>query len=181
MLGVLGVGEGEDNMTAGTNQHRIPCTDERVERLKTLHAEGLSMAEIALDLGGVSRNAVIGKSKRLNLKLRRIVGDGVKFRRPRNRQAVRIHPKAMYGRPQVETASLMPQIAPGQPCRSPPSVWKELVDLAPGDCRYPFGDESTTYLFCASEIADGAYCATHAARCFNYRPAPRLDRGFMAE
>ena len=35
-------------------------TDERVEQLKKLWAEGLSASQIAAQLGGVSRNAVIG-------------------------------------------------------------------------------------------------------------------------
>ncbi|MBP8939426.1 MAG: GcrA cell cycle regulator, partial [Agrobacterium sp.] len=42
-------------------------TDERVEKLKKLWAEGLSASQIAAQLGGVSRNAVIGKVHRLNL------------------------------------------------------------------------------------------------------------------
>jgi GcrA cell cycle regulator len=42
-------------------------TDERVERLKKLWAEGLSASQIAAQLGGVSRNAVIGKVHRLCL------------------------------------------------------------------------------------------------------------------
>ncbi|MEP4560994.1 MAG: GcrA family cell cycle regulator, partial [Nitratireductor sp.] len=40
-------------------------TDERVELLKKLWAEGLSASQIAAQLGGVSRNAVIGKVHRL--------------------------------------------------------------------------------------------------------------------
>ena len=42
-------------------------TDERVEQLKKLWAEGLSASQIAAQLGGVSRNAVIGKVHRLHL------------------------------------------------------------------------------------------------------------------
>ncbi len=42
-------------------------TDERVERLKKLWNEGLSASQIAADLGGVTRNAVIGKVHRLGL------------------------------------------------------------------------------------------------------------------
>ena len=42
-------------------------TDERVEKLKKLWSEGLSASQIAAQLGGVSRNAVIGKVHRLNL------------------------------------------------------------------------------------------------------------------
>src|SRR6186713_2052734 len=42
-------------------------TDERVEQLKKLWADGLSASQIASQLGGVTRNAVIGKVHRLNL------------------------------------------------------------------------------------------------------------------
>ena len=45
-------------------------TDERVELLKKLWAEGLSASKIAAQLGGVSRNAVIGKVHRLKLSSR---------------------------------------------------------------------------------------------------------------
>ncbi|MEL6267169.1 MAG: GcrA family cell cycle regulator [Pseudomonadota bacterium] len=42
-------------------------TEERVERLKELWNEGMSASKIAKELGGVTRNAVIGKVHRLGL------------------------------------------------------------------------------------------------------------------
>ena len=45
-------------------------TDERIERLKTMWAKGATASQIAEDLGGVSRNAVIGKAHRLGLEQR---------------------------------------------------------------------------------------------------------------
>src|ERR1700754_4502834 len=42
-------------------------SDERVEQLKSLWTEGLSASQIARALGGVTRNAVIGKVHRLGL------------------------------------------------------------------------------------------------------------------
>lgn len=42
-------------------------TDERVELLKKLWGEGQSASQIAKELGGVTRNAVIGKVHRLGL------------------------------------------------------------------------------------------------------------------
>ncbi len=42
-------------------------TEERVEQLKTLWTEGLSASQIARVMGGVTRNAVIGKVHRLGL------------------------------------------------------------------------------------------------------------------
>lgn len=45
-------------------------TDERIERLKKMWAEGATASQIADELGGVSRNAVIGKAHRLGLEQR---------------------------------------------------------------------------------------------------------------
>ena len=45
-------------------------TDERVETLKRMWAEGQSASQIAKELGGVTRNAVIGKAHRLGLQSR---------------------------------------------------------------------------------------------------------------
>src|SRR5215470_8051732 len=42
-------------------------TDERVELLKKLWSDGLSASQIAAQMGGVTRNAVIGKVHRLSL------------------------------------------------------------------------------------------------------------------
>ena len=45
-------------------------TDERVELLKKLWSDGLSASQIAAELGGITRNAVIGKAHRLGLQSR---------------------------------------------------------------------------------------------------------------
>ncbi len=45
-------------------------TDERINQLKTMWEKGLTASQIAEELGGVSRNAVIGKAHRLGLKSR---------------------------------------------------------------------------------------------------------------
>jgi GcrA cell cycle regulator len=45
-------------------------TEERIERLKSMWTEGATASQIAEDLGGVSRNAVIGKAHRLGLESR---------------------------------------------------------------------------------------------------------------
>ena len=45
-------------------------TDERIERLKELWTKGMTASQIADELGGVSRNAVIGKAHRLGLQAR---------------------------------------------------------------------------------------------------------------
>src|SRR6185503_9091565 len=45
-------------------------TDERIEQLKELWTQGMTASQIADELGGVSRNAVIGKAHRLGLQAR---------------------------------------------------------------------------------------------------------------
>jgi GcrA cell cycle regulator len=45
-------------------------TEERIDRLKAMWADGATASQIAEDLGGVSRNAVIGKAHRLGLEAR---------------------------------------------------------------------------------------------------------------
>ncbi|MGZ8282285.1 MAG: GcrA family cell cycle regulator [Allosphingosinicella sp.] len=45
-------------------------TDERIERLRELWSQGVTASQIADELGGVSRNAVIGKAHRLGLQSR---------------------------------------------------------------------------------------------------------------
>jgi GcrA cell cycle regulator len=64
-------------------------TDERVERLKKLWADGLSASQIAAQLGGVSRNAVIGKVHRLNLPGRAKSGGQASVRTKRTTAAPR--------------------------------------------------------------------------------------------
>src|SRR5258706_4654742 len=48
-------------------QKTMMWTDERVELLKKLWSDGLSASQIAAELGGITRNAVIGKVHRLGL------------------------------------------------------------------------------------------------------------------
>src|SRR5215204_245413 len=45
-------------------------TDERIERLRAMWTKGATASQIAEELGGVSRNAVIGKAHRLGLESR---------------------------------------------------------------------------------------------------------------
>lgn len=45
-------------------------TDERIEQLRTMWSKGMTASQIAEELGGVSRNAVIGKAHRLGLQSR---------------------------------------------------------------------------------------------------------------
>ena len=74
-------------------------TDERVETLKKMWAEGQSASQIAKELGGVTRNAVIGKVHRLGLSNRVAAGEDAAEAAP-----VVAAPAAAAATPRVEPA-----------------------------------------------------------------------------
>ena len=82
-------------------------TDERVETLKTMWAEGKSASQIAKELGGVTRNAVIGKVHRLGLS-NRVGGPD----RPED-ELMPLDPPAIDPHPEAEAEPAAPR--PGAP------------------------------------------------------------------
>lgn len=86
-------------------------TDERVETLKRMWAEGQSASQIAKELGGVTRNAVIGKVHRLGLSNR--VGPGAKDE-DASEEVVAAAPKA-----EAPAAAARPDPAPVRPDPGP--------------------------------------------------------------
>src|SRR5947209_17519794 len=87
-------------------------TDERVERLKKLWADGLSASQIAGELGGITRNAVIGKVHRLGLS-RRAKSPSSAAPRPRKPRVhshrLRASPPSVRGHPGHAHASQPPR------------------------------------------------------------------------
>src|SRR4051794_16531834 len=81
--------------------------DERVETLKKLWAEGLSASQIATELGGITRNAVIGKVHRLGLS-GRAMSPTTANPRPRKERAhsrmIRVTRPAVLGNSGLATA-----------------------------------------------------------------------------
>jgi len=102
-------------------------TDERVETLKRLWLDGLSASQIAKQLGGVTRNAVIGKVHRLGLS-GRATTSRMKTHRP-NRQrmaannAKRAAVKPRFAQPQTGNPALRASTSPkpSRTCRWPRS------------------------------------------------------------
>ncbi|AZV79175.1 GcrA cell cycle regulator [Parasedimentitalea marina] len=87
-------------------------TDERVELLKKMWGEGQSASQIAKELGGVTRNAVIGKVHRLGLSNRNSTG-AAKAAEPKEKPAVAAKPKVPPKvQPKTEPARPIP---PAQP------------------------------------------------------------------
>ena len=110
-------------------------TDERVELLKKMWGEGQSASQIAKELGGVTRNAVIGKVHRLGLSNRASGGKseakakpGAKAEaKPRASRAKAAKPaKAAAPKPEAEakpvTPARKPIIPAGQPLPPQPSA-----------------------------------------------------------
>ncbi len=77
-------------------------TDERVEKLKTMWAEGKSASQIAKELGDVTRNAVIGKVHRLGLSNRNAAAAKTPRTPPEKPAAKVASPK---GKAKAETAA----------------------------------------------------------------------------
>ncbi len=99
-------------------------TDERIDQLKSLWEKGLTASQIAEELGGVSRNAVIGKAHRLGLKSRPSPvksGDSKKKAAPKKVvKAAEAPPKPRTG---SGTGSATP---PPPPLRAPPDEFASL-------------------------------------------------------
>jgi GcrA cell cycle regulator len=90
-------------------------TEERIERLKKMWHDGATASQIAEELGGVSRNAVIGKAHRLGLEQRPSPvkpGEEKEARKPAPAAAA---PKPAAPKP----APAAPSAAPGTPHAAP--------------------------------------------------------------
>lgn len=164
-------------------------TDERVEQLKKLWSEGLSASQIAGRLGGVTRNAVIGKVHRLGLS-GRATTSRMKTHRPRTRtrtaaaakRAVAKSPRfAQIGNPAVR-ALYQPEAEPFVPAAEelviPTAERKTIQTLVECSCRWPIGDpQQPDFHFCGKTKVPGLpYCEFHARRAFQPPQPRRRDR-----
>ncbi|MEM9348776.1 MAG: GcrA family cell cycle regulator [Pseudomonadota bacterium] len=104
-------------------------TEERVELLKKLWGDGQSASQIAKELGGVTRNAVIGKVHRLGLSNRSVAGNPVAKVKPASQ------PKQETARNQSETAKNKTSVAAGQKAKS--AAPAKLPQILSADQRLP--------------------------------------------
>lgn len=157
-------------------------TDDRVDLLKKLWAEGLSASQIAGRLGGVTRNAVIGKVHRLGLS-GRATTSRMKSHRPRNRvpgTAKRASKTkfANTGNPALR-ALYHPDAEPFMPASEelniPAAERKDIQSLEANHCRWPIGDpQHPEFHFCGKGKVPGLpYCEHHARRAFQPPQARR--------
>lgn len=148
-------------------------TDERVEQLKSLWTEGLSASQIARVLGGVTRNAVIGKVHRLGLAGR---ASPNRVERPRMPLAPKISVRAHHHMPE-------PPVVEEDPLILDDGSHATVLTINDRMCRWPIGDPSADeFHFCGRKPKTGSpYCEAHARKA--YQPAQLRrdrDKGRMA-
>jgi len=157
-------------------------TDERVELLKKLWSDGLSASQIAAELGGITRNAVIGKVHRLGLSGRaKSTSAGVpRPRKSRSSHILRIGRSAIRGNTALAHAydleieaepELIDNIIPiGQR--------RTLLELNEQTCRWPVGDPgSGDFFFCGGQtVVSLPYCAYHCRLAYQPASDRRRDR-----
>jgi GcrA cell cycle regulator len=159
-------------------------TDDRVDLLKKLWAEGLSASQIAGRLGSVTRNAVIGKVHRLGLS-GRATTSRMKSHRPRQRMAAKRLAKSRYatiGNPALRalyTAETNVYLPPTEELVIPVAERKSIQTLTEVTCRWPIGDpQNTEFHFCGKNKVPGLpYCEFHARRAFQPPQSRRRERG----
>ena len=140
-------------------------TDDRVATLSKLWADGLSASQIAAELGGVTRNAVIGKVHRLGLSGRAKPANtsARKLKSPtRSGNSYNSRPRALRTTNGRATPS-MPARPAIEDIPVPECKKIDLVDLTEKTCKWPHGDPSTDdFHFCGNTPKEDApYCEYH--------------------
>ena len=170
----------------------ISWTDERVESLKKLWQEGLSASQIAVRIGGVTRNAVIGKVHRLGLS-GRATTSRQKSHRPRRPAAATQKRLASSTKPRfAQTGNTAfralyqgdaeAYVPPVEELVIPEKERKYITTLTDNCCRWPIGDpQHSDFHFCGKGKVTGLpYCEFHARRAFQPPQARRRDSAFQA-
>ena len=172
-------------------------TDDRVDILKKLWAEGLSASQIANRLGGVTRNAVIGKVHRLGLS-GRTTTSRAKAPRPRRRTAPKtantgsgsggggyrtsgnLALKTYYDTDAVAETQLMP--SPVEELIIPVEERASILTLKESMCRWPIGDPGDSdFHFCGrSSDQSTPYCEFHSRVAYQPPQSRRRDKNTTA-
>ena len=165
----------------------LSWTDERVDLLRRLWEDGQSASKIAAQLGGVTRNAVIGKVHRLGLAGRvKAAPAPVNGRRKPEREAeAETSPIEVMEEAPEPIAITAHRPAPDFPPPAAPAVDSvplavservTIMDLRESMCRWPMGDPTTPeFRFCGARSITGLpYCTHHAQ--IAYQPAAERKR-----
>ena len=142
-------------------------TEGKVAKLKELWGKENTASEIANIIGGISRNAVIGKAHRLNLSAK------IKTRTATSNQDFdsSIENKKIKSRKgkrnKFKSLIIERDFEPENP--------KQLEELDENSCKWPLGhpDEKDFYFCGRSSLKDFSYCKLHLL--YAYQPKGRKD------
>ena len=141
--------------------------EEKVNKLKELWGKGNTASQIAEIIGGISRNAVIGKAHRLNLSSK------IKTRSVSSSQSFESNleegnSKQKQGRKsKFKSLIIEKDFEPENP--------KKLEQLDESSCKWPVGHpEEESFYFCGrSSLKDFSYCKLHLL--YAYQPKGKKE------
>ena len=143
-------------------------TDEKVAKLKELWGKGNTASQIAEIIGGISRNAVIGKAHRLNLSAKiktRSAVTNQSFQNSVDRKSVKLTRRGRRGK--FRSLIIEKDFEPENP--------KQLEELDEQSCKWPIGhpDEKSFYFCGRNSLKDFSYCKLHLL--YAYQPKGKKD------
>ncbi len=142
-------------------------TDEKVAKLKELWGKGKTANQIAEIIGGISRNAVIGKAHRLNLSAKiktRAATSNQNFENSQENKNIRSN----RGRKnRFKSLIIEKDFEPENP--------KQLEELDENSCKWPIGhpNEKSFYFCGRTSLKDFSYCKLHLL--YAYQPKNKKD------